>query len=68
MADKRDDLTQANEEANEAFNKSSSTPAGKPEDAETVQDVNEAANAEFNGEDVQPGIGNSVGGLRGASD
>jgi hypothetical protein len=69
MADKHDDITAANREANEAVNNTGGGSAQKkPENSETVQDVNEAANAEFNGEDDKPGIGNSVGGLRGASD
>ena len=68
MADKRDDLTQANEQANEAFNKSGSTPAKKPEDAEDTQDVNEAADAEFNADGQDDVLGNAVGGIRGPSD
>ncbi|QQR39754.1 hypothetical protein [Devosia rhizoryzae] len=64
----RNETTEANEEANREFNKGGTVPSSKPEEAETIQDVNEAADAEFNGEDVKPGFGNRVGGLSGSSD
>lgn len=65
----RENTIKANEDANKAFNGKDQKPSGKTlEDAETVQDVNEAADAEFNQDDevLNPGI--HVGGLRGSSD
>lgn len=65
---KREDITETNQDANEQFRGNDRRPAKPRKDAETVEEVNEAANAEFNRTEGMPGIGNRVGGLRGSSD
>jgi hypothetical protein len=68
MTKSTDDITDANEEANKAFNGKQPPANKRPEDAETVTDVNEAADAEFNDDTSKTELGNQVGGLRGSSD
>ena len=68
MSNKADDLTKANEDANREFNGKDVPGGSKPEKAKDTQDANEAADAEFNGGAEPDVLGNTVGGLRGASD
>jgi len=64
----RDDITQANQDAHEEFDGGNKRPLKPMKDAEGTQEVNEAADAQFNGDGEGDVLGNHVGGLRGPSD
>lgn len=68
MTSKHDNVTRANEEANGSVNGKQPNKSKRPEDGNDVQDVNEAANAEFNDDSQGRLPGTGVGGLRGPSD
>jgi hypothetical protein len=69
MTDKPSDITKANQDSKPETG--GKTPAGakRPEDAQSVTEVNEAANAAFNDDDTTEGITETrVGVLRGSAD
>ncbi|WIJ24620.1 hypothetical protein [Devosia sp. RR2S18] len=68
MSDKRDDITSANEAAHEEFEGGKERKIKRLKDAKDTQEVNEAANAEFNGDDDGQPLGDQVGGLHGSPD
>jgi hypothetical protein len=68
MSSKPDSVTSTNEQANEDFNGKDVPGNKKPEQAKDIQDANEAANAQFNGQGEDDVLGGRVGGLRGSSD
>jgi len=69
MTDKDSDITQTNRSINPQSD--GKTPAGakRSEDAKTVTEVNESANAEFNDEDTTEGLTETrVGVISGSPD